>query len=114
MNVVLLLLAFILLVLIAKTGHIEIFFALLIALNILPEEQVIAIAREMGKLYYYLKTVTLRSLGLGKDFSLLRLIQEKLADASKWRAERTKKAVKVTKSYNELDLLLQKLLEEKK
>ncbi len=110
MNVVLLLLAFIFLVLIAKTGHIEVFFALLIALNILPEEQVIALAREMGKLYYYLKTVTLRSLGIGNNFSLMKFIQEKLAGVGKWRAERVKRP----KSYNELDALIQRLVEEKK
>jgi len=110
LNVVLLLLAFIFLILIAKTGHIEIFFALLLALNLLPEEQVIALAREMGKLYYYLKTVTLKSLGLGKDFSLTRFIQEKLAGIGKWRAERVKRP----KSYKELDSLIQRLVEEKK
>ena len=110
MNVVLVLLAFIFLVLIAKTGHVELFFALLLALNVLPEEQVIALARELGKLYYYLKTMTLKGLGLGREVSPLRLIQEKLAEVGKWRAEKVKTNAQ---RYKGIDQALQKLLEEK-
>ncbi len=108
MNVVIVLLAFIFLVLIAKTGHIEIFFALLLALNILPEEQVIALARELGKLYYYLKSMTLKSLGLDKEISPLKLIQEKLAEVGKWRAEKIN-----AQKHKGLDQALKELLEEK-
>jgi len=57
MNALTVLVAFILLILFLESGHIEILFVFLLILGLVSPQQLAAIARQLGKLYYASKKV---------------------------------------------------------
>jgi Sec-independent protein translocase protein TatA len=57
-NALTVLIAFVLLILFLQSGHIEVLFVLLLILGLATPEQLAAIARQLGKMYYAAKKIT--------------------------------------------------------
>ncbi|NPA85470.1 MAG: hypothetical protein GXO07_05665 [Crenarchaeota archaeon] len=98
MNVLTVFLAFILLALFIQSGHVEVLFAFLLLLGIVPPEQLAALARQLGKFYYGAKKVVSGYLDSGLNKSLGKLGEwrsRRLAELSGERAQLIKKLEEV-------------------
>ncbi len=119
MNALTLLIAFILLILFIQSGHIEILFVLLLVLGLASPEQLAAIARELGKMYYAAKKIVQDTFGVFQGDLITNI-----GKVGEWRSKRilevSKKEIEKKakeKAVKELlgdDELIRKLLEAKK
>jgi len=122
MNALTVLVAFILLVLFLESGHIEILFVLLLILGLVSPQQLAAIARQLGKLYYASKKVVedvtkplggdlLSSIGKVGEWRSRR-ISEVMGNGTKEKIVR--EATRKVLGDDELIKKVQRLLEESK